>query len=169
MPSFPPLLSTGTAFVRQGIARIYIVPTIANIASPTRAELTAGTDVTQNCTNMTTWIPNQNFANRAVMGSQVVGTIAGTANFPTQTLSFEAGANSVDIRSLLSWTPGQQPSTKFIVFLNEGDIAGQLMDVFKVTVGVVGSQRVMGDTEAQIDVAFGVNDNRMGVAIPANP
>ena len=167
MPTFPPLLSTGTAYVAQGVRKIYIVPSIANPASPTRAEFNAATDVSQNVTAMTTWAPNQNFANRSVLGSAIVGQIAGTANFPAQSLSFEEGANSVDIRSLLVWT--QPPSSTWVVILNEGDVAGQKCDVFKVLVGVVASQKVFGDTEAQVDVAFGVLSANMGVPIPANP
>ena len=167
MPSFPPLLSTGTPYVAQGTRRVYIVASIANPAAPTRAELTAGTDVSQNITAMTAWAPNQNFANRSVLGSATVGQIAGTANFPAQSISFEAGQNSTDIRSLLVWT--QPPSTTFVVILGEGDVAGQKMSVFKVAVGVVAEQNVLGDTEAQIDVAFGVLSANMNVAIPANP
>jgi hypothetical protein len=167
MPSFPPLLSTGTSYVAQGVRRIYIVASIANPASPTRAELTAGTDVSQNVTAMSGWAPNQNFANRSVIGSAIVGQISGTANFPAQSLSFESGQNSVDVRSLLVWT--QPPTATFVVILPEGDIAGQKMNVFKVLIGVVAPQNVFGDTEAQIDVAFGVLSANMGVAIPANP
>ena len=167
MPSFPPLLSTGTSYVAQGVRRIYIASAIANTASPTRAEMTASTDVSQNVTAMSAWLPNQNFANRSVIGSATVGQIAGTANFPAQSMSFEAGQNSVDIRSLLVWT--QPPSTTYVLILTEGDVAGQKMNVFKCLVGVVGSQNVLGDTEAQVDVAFGVLTVNMGVTIPANP
>jgi hypothetical protein len=170
MPSFPALLSTGTAYVAQGPRRIYIVPSIANPASPTRAELTAGTDVSQNVTAMSGWAPNQNFANRSVIGSATVGQIAGTANFPAQSLSFEAGANSVDVRALLVWT--QPPTATFVVILPEGDIpttSATKMNVFKVLIGVVAPQNVFGDTESQIDVAFGVLSANMGVTIPANP
>lgn len=169
MPTFPTVLSTGTPFVRQGVGRIYLASSVANIASPTRAEMSTpiATDVSQNVTAMTAWQPNQNFANRSVFGSATVGTIAATANFPTQSMSFEAGQNSVDIRSLLVWT--QPPATWWVLFLNEGDVPGQKMDVFKCAVGVVASQKVLGDTEAQIDVAFGVLDVRMAVTIPANP
>ena len=167
MPSFPPLLSTGTAYVAQGVRRVYLVASIANPAAPTRAELTAGTEVTQNVTAMTGWAPNQNFANRAVLGSATVGSIAGTANFPAQSLTFEAGQNSTDIRTLLTWT--QPPSTYYVVILTEGDVPGQKMNVFKCLVGVIAPQNVLGDTEAQVDVAFGVLSANMQVAIPANP
>ena len=164
MPTFPPALSTGTPYVAQGPRRYYWVVTIANPAAPTRAELTAGTDLSQNVTAISGFGQNQNFAPRSVFGSNVIGKIAATIELTDSSMSFEAGANSVDVRALL--TTG---ALGYMVILNEGDIAGQKMNVFKSQVGSVTPQQVLGDTEAQIDVSFGVFSANLYVAIPANP
>jgi hypothetical protein len=138
--------------------------TIANPAAPTRAELSAGTDISQNVTAITGFAQNQNFAPRSVFGSAVIGKIAGTIELVDSSMSFEAGANSIDVRALL--TTG---ALGYMVILNEGDIPSQKMNVFKTQVGAVTPQQVLGDTEAQVDVAFGLFSANLYVTIPLNP
>jgi hypothetical protein len=164
MPTFPPLLSAGNPYVAQGIRRIYWVVTIANPAAATRAELTAGTDLSQSVTALTGWGQNQNFAPRSVIGSNVIGKIAATIELADSSMSFEAGQNSVDARAL--FVTG---NIGYMCILNEGDVAAQKMNVFRSYVGAVTPQQVMGDTEAQIDIAFGVLSVSLYVPIPANP
>jgi hypothetical protein len=164
MPSFPPLLSTGNPYVAQGVRRFYWATTVANPAAPTRAEMTASTDLSQNITAISGWAQEQGFADRSVLGSAIIGKIAATIKLSDSSLSFEAGANSVDARAL--FTLG---AVGYMFVLNEGDIAGQKMNVFKAGVGAVSPQQQMGDTEAQVDVSFGLFSANLYVAIPANP
>ena len=127
--------------------------------------MTAGTDLSQNITAIAGFTFAQNFADRSVLGSNFVGKVAGTIKVDDSSLSFEAGANSVDARAL--FTLG---AVGFMLQLNEGDIAGQKMNVFKCAVGAISSQQQLGDTEAQVDVSFGIlTQPSLYVAIPANP
>jgi hypothetical protein len=164
MPSFPTALNTGTPYVAQGVRKFYWLPSVANVAAVTRAEMTAGTDLTGNVTGLAGFDKKQNFVKRSTFGSADVGTIAGTRELSDSSMSFEQGANSVDVRSLLT-----EALVGYMLILNEGDVPGQKMDVFKAQVGSVAPQQQIGDNEAQIDIAFGLFSRTPNVTIPANP
>lgn len=167
MPSFPPALTTGTEYVAQGPRRCYWLTTVANMSAVTRAEMTAGTDLSQSITALSGWGQNQNFAPKSVLGSSVIGKIAGTTELLDSSMSFSAGQNSVDARALFVLTI--PITTGYMLVLNEGDVAGQKMNVFKAGVGAVTPQQQMGDTQAQVDVSFGLLLAVMYTTIPANP
>lgn len=71
-----------SAYVHEGMTKVALVPTIANISAPTVAELTAGTDITELLTKDGLQISlNQNYADNSSLAgrfdAQVVGSFGG--------------------------------------------------------------------------------------------
>ena len=164
MPSFPPALSfTGIRYFAPGTRKFYWVPSIATLSSPTRAEMTAGTDLTGSINAATGWTLATNFLDSSDYGTRVVGKISGKITFADSSLTFWASNNSVDVRALLT-----QDLAGNIITLQEGDVPGQKMNVFKVTVAAQSFQQDE-QNPAYIDIQFGILAAVLNVTVPANP
>ena len=168
MPTLPtPLSYSGVKYIAQGVRRYYWVPSIATLSSPTRAEMVAGTDLTGtpgaagSLFDANGWASTQNFIAVPDFGSKVVGKIPGTAELQDSTLVFYASSTSADVRALL--TDNLQG---YVILLEEGDVPGQKMDVFKVQVGAVTVDQSLNNP-AQVTVPFGIFALAKNVTIPA--
>lgn len=75
-------------FMRKGTTKLWFVPTIAALATPTVAEITAGTDLTDELAEITGF----NFSNNPIdtpdMGSTFVGKIPGEDTTDSSDLTF---------------------------------------------------------------------------------
>lgn len=92
-----------SAYVHEGNTKVAWVPTIANIAAPTAAELTAGTDITEFLTKDGLKLPqSQNFADNSSLAdtfdAQVVGSHGGNI---TLTIKRDNGTDTA--WNLFSW------------------------------------------------------------------
>jgi len=88
--------------------------------------------------------------------------VAGRISVDDSSLTFYASLTSVDVRSLLP-----RDTTGFILFMDEGDVAGRKMDVFKVTVASAPKLRAIDDV-SQIQVSFSITASPSeNVTIPA--
>lgn len=168
MPTTPPALTySGAKYIAQSVRRYYWVPSIATISSPTRAEMVAGTDLTGtpgaagSLFGANGWTSQQNFIPVPDFGTRIVGKIPGTADLQDSSLVFYASNTSTDVRALL--TDNLQG---YIVILEEGDVPGQKMDVYKVQVGAVTVDQSLGNP-AQVTVPFGIFAISKNVTIPA--
>ena len=143
-------LNASTRFINLSHTVVYWCASIADKTAPTRAELNAGTDLTGE-------IPDDGVSGFAVAAGTVdapdlktgfVAQLAGRTTAPASQLTFYRSTNSTDIRSLLT-----RNLTGFIVVFPEGDIAGQLMDVFPVRVNSL-PKSYKGSDPAKLDVEF---------------
>lgn len=127
MPPTP--LTPTTRYLAVGIRKCYFVPTIANYLAPTRAELNAGTDLSAEMQTATGWSLQGSTLDTPDMGTTFTSQVPGRRTSPTNDITFYMSQNSNDVRSLLP-----QNTNGFVVWLWEGDISGQKMDVFPVRV-----------------------------------
>ena len=129
MPA-PPISPT-RRYLPPGIRKVYYVLAIANYLLPTRAELNAGLDLTGEIPEggMTGWSLQGSTVDVADMGSKFTSQVIGRLTSATNTIDqyLDSGAN--DVRKLLPRT-----TVGYIVHFPEGDISGQLMDVFPIQV-----------------------------------
>lgn len=160
MPATP--ITASTRYFRPGTTKVDFLTTVANQAAPTRAEINAGTDLSPEVASVEGWMVNSAFLETPDLASRFTGKLAARITADDSSINFYASSNSVDVRSLLP-----RDTTGYILWLDEGDVAGRKMDVFKVTVASAPKQRAIEDT-AQIQIQFVVTAQPSeNVTIPA--
>lgn len=129
MPA-PPLNPT-KRYLPPGIRHLYWVSTMANYLLPTRAELNAGIDLTYEIPDggVTGWSLAGSTVDAPDLGSKFTSQVPGRLTSASNSIDSYLDQGSNDIRTLLP-----RDTTGFIVCLWDGDVPGQLMDVFPVRV-----------------------------------
>lgn len=157
-----PPLATPTPYIPQGVRKIYWLPSVANMSSPTRIEMNAGTDLTGAIPSdgVEGFTTSTDFVDVPNLGSKVVGKIGGKVTFADSSLTFYASSNSSDVRSVLT-----VDLSGYILILTEGDVATQKMDVYKVQ--VASQTKPTSEDPAKIQIGFGVFSATSNVTIPA--
>lgn len=160
MPATP--MTSSTRYYRPGVTQVSYVPTIATQAAPTRAELNAGTALGGEVSAIDGWQVTSNFIDAPDLASTFISKVASSTEAGDSSLTFYASSNSIDVRALLP-----RGTAGYIVFLDESDVAGKKMDVFKILVAAAPKQRDLGEL-AQIQVQFSiVSAPSENVTIPA--
>jgi hypothetical protein len=155
-------ITASDRYFRQGVSKVYWVPSIATLSAPTRAELNAGTDLSGEISASSGWEVTGNTEDTPALGSVFIAKIPSTTTAGDSSLTFYSDSTSVDVRGLL-----ERGSTGFVVWMDEGDVVGQLMDVFPARVTSAPKQRDIGAT-ATITVNFAVQrEPAENVTIPS--
>lgn len=138
-------------FYRKGVTKIMFLPTVASTALlPTRAEITAGTDLTPNIAATDGWTLENQPIETPDMASTFVSKIGGDDSAADSSLTMYEDETADDVETdLAKGTDG------FIAIFSKGDIAAAKgLDVFPVTV-VSNSKAYVTDNEAaKITVQF---------------
>lgn len=139
-----PLLTASTRYTDQPITRVYWVPSIAATnLTPTRAELNAGTDITNELNDLSGWNITGEQIDTQSMGEAFRSRIPGSISADDSDLTFYASRTGADIRAL---TP--RGTSGNIAWMDGGDTAGQKMEVYPVTVTSVALIRTATGQEA---------------------
>ena len=154
MPPSP--LSATTRYIPPGVRKIYFVSTISNYLSPTRGELNAGIDLSNEVAEVSGFTVTSDTTDTPDLSGRFVPVIAGRIKADSSSLSFYASSNSSDVRTVLP-----RDTAGYIVFLWEGDVTGQKMDIFPVKVTVSALDGNMEDPE-KVNVSFAITK------VPAN-
>lgn len=154
MPPTP--LSTTTRYIPPGVRKIYWVATIATYTAPSRGELNAGIDLSGEVAEVSGFTVTSDTVDTPDLSGRFVPVIAGRIKADASSLSFYASSNSSDVRTVLP-----RDTAGYIVFLWEGDVTGQKMDVFPVKVTVSALDGNMEDPE-KVNISFAITK------VPAN-
>jgi hypothetical protein len=158
----PPPLNPTTRYYPSGTRKCYWLAATANYYSPTRAELNAGIDLTHEMESVTGFALTSAMVNVPDMGSRFTSEIPGALESSKNDITFYQSQNSQDIRQVLAIGV-----TGFVVMLWDGDVAGQLMDVFPVQVASVAPDPAINKA-AMLTVNFAPSlVPAIGVTIPA--
>ena len=158
----PPPLNPTTRYYPSGTRKCYWLATTANYQSPTRAELNAGIDLTHEIDAMTGFALTSAMVNVPDMGSRFVSQIPGALESTKNDITFYQDLHSQDIRQVLA-----NGTTGFIAMLWDGDVSGQLMDVFPVQVASVAPDPAINKS-AMITIDFAPSlVPAIGVLVPA--
>ena len=147
----PPTPLTATVrYIPPGTRKIYWVTTIATYTAPSRGELNAGIDLTNEVAAIAGFTTTSDTTDTPDLSGRFVPKIAGRIKAEDSSLSFYASNTSSDVRTVLP-----RDTVGFAVFLWEGDVTGQRMDVFpaKVTSSVLDGN--MEDPQ-QVNVSFAI-------------
>lgn len=124
-----PAIGASTRYIPEGVTHYYFVAAIASYTAPTRSELNAGTDLTNEVASAGDWAINGSAVPAPDLATLFDSQVAGKTSMGTTTLDMYASSNSSDVRTLLP-----RGTTGYIVKFPEGDVSGHTMDVFPVKV-----------------------------------
>lgn len=155
-------ITTSDRYYVQGVSKVIWCPTISDPNSPTRSEINAGTDLSNEVAAAGGWQVTGNTEDTPALGSVFIGKVPSTTTADESTLTMYADSTSTDVRTLLS-----RGSSGYVIWMDEGDVVDHLMDVFPVRVTSATPQRDVSSV-AQIQVSFAVmREPAQNVAIPA--
>ncbi len=155
-------IATLNPYLPVDIRKIYWVATIANIASPTRGELDAGTDLSPQVVDAPGWfIDGSTVQSQSFVGPAL--NLIGAQSFADSSLVMRNSRTSTDARTILIV---QRPAlTGFIVIFPEGDTTGFKMNVFSVAVNAAPLSPGQLDP-ATSEFKFAIFDARARVTVP---
>lgn len=157
-----PAIATSTRFFARGVSRCYYLPSVANKAAPTRAEMNTGTDLSPQFADVSEFTVSGNTIDTPDLATTFDSKIAGTTSAEDSSLDLYADIAGVDVRALLP-----RDTTGFIMWLDGGDVAGRKADVFPITVTSNSQIRSMTDAGKR-KVSFAITSKpEEGVTIPA--
>jgi hypothetical protein len=121
-----------TRFFAPNVTRVVFCTSVAVKTAPTRSEINAGTDLSNEVNATNGWSVGSNLIDAPDLGTLFTSKVAGRTESPDSSLTMYQSLNNVDARSLLPRT-----TTGFILIMWGGDVTGRKMDVFPVTVSSV--------------------------------
>ncbi|MEU7338711.1 hypothetical protein [Streptomyces sp. NPDC007074] len=152
-------------FNRKGVTKIKFLPTVASAALlPTRAEITAGTDYTQQINALEGW----NITNQPIetpdMASTFVAKIDGDDTAADSSLTFYEDNTLADIEEDLA-----KGTAGYMAIFSKGDVpSGKGLDVFPVKVASNSKGYSTGNEAAMITVQFVITDRpALNQTVPA--
>lgn len=159
-----PAITSSVRYTSRGSTKAYWVVTIANTAAPSRAELNAGTDLSRELMDWDGWVEEPELLSGPDLASRRTKQVVGPIEPSEPTITMYASKSGVDARSLMT-----QDAVGFVVFLDGGDVAGQKMDIYPVTVSAVVKQRsAMGSDIDTLLFSYAITgDPQFNINIPA--
>lgn len=152
-------------FMRRGTSLFYFVPTIAAQSMiPTRAELTAGTNLTQAIAELDGWTQTNNTIDTPDMADTFDSKIPGSDAADDSSMTFYEDEDEDTIETLLA-----KGTSGYIVILRKGDVpASESMDIFPVRVASQSPQYTADNEAAKFQVTFTITSRPVqGAAVPA--
>jgi hypothetical protein len=151
-------------FINAGVTVVDFVPTIADVASVTRAEIDAGTDLTDEVIGSSGWQVSSANVSYNPLGSTFTPSIPGRTSVQDSSLTLPQDITGTDVRDVLP-----RGTTGYIVIMYGGDEPGSPMDVYPVRVSSLGMTISTEGTEvASVVVSFAIpSEPAENVAIPA--
>jgi hypothetical protein len=157
-----PLTST-LRYIPPGTRKVYWLTTIASYATAvTRAEINAGTDLTNEIASMSGFTVNSASTDTPDLSTRFTAKIPGRITADDSSISFYASSTSADVRTVLP-----RDTAGFVIILPEGDVPTQKMDVFPAKVSSTAVDTTMEDP-AQVNVQFTITKiPALNLVIPA--
>lgn len=153
-------------FANYDTSVVLFVPTIANAGlAATRAELTAGTDLTGEISDVSGWNVEGATIDAPDLKSEFVGKVPGRTSAPDSSLTFYASENGTDVRQVLPYK-----TTGYIVTMPGGDVPSTgKMNVYPIRVTNPGVPSIStGDELSKINIGFAITrEPKLDLAIPA--
>lgn len=158
----PPLLNPSDRYIHPETAKVYLIDSIADIATPLRGEVDAGVDITGEVAEMTGWETPANLVPTPDLGTKITGRIGGRVEPADSSIAFYGDRGTADIRDVVA-----RGDKSHVMILHGGDVAGQKSDVYAVEVASVSKPINVAGDPARINVMFAISRVAEDVAIPA--
>lgn len=149
-------------FFRRGVSKIHFLPAVAG-ASPTRAEITAGTDLSPQVNGLSGFQFSNTRIDTPILSSSFTPEIDGPDEVGDSTLTFLDDNATSTIRTTLA-----KGTSGYIVLFPYGDVPTKRCEVWQVKSTGVNDEWSMGNDPARYAVGFAiVNPPNQNATIPA--
>jgi len=150
MPATP--IAAVDRFFHRGKTKVYWLTTIAATTFiPTRAELNAGTDLSNEVADWSGWTITSGEIPTPALGTVFTSKIGGALDIEDSSITLYADKEGADARSLMP-----RDTNGFIVIMDGGDVAANKADSFKVRVRSVGKGRSLGEEAGTVIVSYSI-------------
>lgn len=144
-----PKLPVTDRFLSRGVTKVWFVPVIAAATLiPTRAEIDAGTDLSDEVADWAGWNTSSAPLATPDLGTRFDRQIPGTITAEASSITFWADRSGDDARQVMP-----RDTQGFIVIADGGDVVGSVMDVFAVSVASVGKLRSISNGH-QVQISY---------------
>lgn len=150
-----------TRFFQPGIVKVYWLPAVAG-PDPTRAEITAGTDLTPELDDWAGWSYSTTFIETKDANSRIRPKLAGPVSLDDSSMTFNGSQDGQDVRQVLT-----RDDTGFVLICDGGDTEGYVGELFPASVGSVVPVRSLDADSFKVRVDFGVTNIPRTVTLPA--
>lgn len=155
-------LTTTNRFYAKGVSKIVFVSTLANKNSPLRTEINGGKELSGEVSQVNGFTVTSNLIDAPDYGSRFTSKTPGAIQAADSSLQCYQDKTTHDVRELLP-----RDTTGYVLMMWGGDVPGQLMDVFPVTVSSVG-KNIPDNADADIMISFAITSQPAeDVVIPA--
>lgn len=156
-------IAASTRHINKGVTKVVFATTVASVSAPTRANINAGTDLSDEIMELEGWNVESGSVGTPSLGSDFTGNIPGGTSAEDSSLTMYSDIGGADVRDLLP-----RGTNGFILIMYGGDVAGRPMDVFPVRVGSTPKNTSVDEEAATIKVTFSItSEPSEDVAIPA--
>lgn len=143
-------LPVSERYFQPEISKVHFLTAIAAATHiPVRAEITAGTDLTDEIADIAGFQVTGADIATPDMGKRFTKSIPGRKTAANSSITVYADLAGADARTVLT-----EGLNGFMVFMDGGDVPGQPMDVYPVRVKAVGKARSVGDSAMQLVIEF---------------
>ena len=143
-------ITASTRYARFGVTRVVYALTVSNYLSPTRGEINAGTDLSNEVSEISGFQVTAAFIDTPDLASAFTPKVAGRTTSDDSSITMYASVNSIDVRSILP-----RGTTGYLMWFDEGDVAGRKFDIYPITVGSAAKDRGLEEA-ARIIVSVAV-------------
>jgi hypothetical protein len=133
-------ITASTRYVRYGLTRVVYALTVSNYLSPTRGEINAGTDLSNEVSEISGFQVTAEFVDAPDLATSFTSKIPGRTTADDSSITMYASSNSVDVRTLLF-----RGVTGYLMWFDEGDTPGRKYDIYPITVGSQAKDRSLDD------------------------
>ncbi|MEU5111714.1 hypothetical protein AB0G64_09460 [Streptomyces longwoodensis] len=155
-------INPSVRYYRRGTTKVLWLPSVADKNAVSRAEINAGTALEGETGAMSGWQTTSGTVPTPALGSRFTPVVGGEITASDSSLTFWASKDGDDVRTLLV-----REAKGFIVWMDEGDVPGQTMDVYPVQVTTQAKVREL-DGAAQIMAQFAItSEPAENVTIPS--
>lgn len=160
----PTAINKSNRYFDPNVTKCYYLPEVAaEDFAPTREEMDAGTDLSNEIADLDGWLVEGDDIETPDLGSLFTSKIPGRTSVDDCSLTFHADKAGDDVRTLLP-----RGTEGFIMWCDGGDEPANIAGVYPVRVKSVGVQRSVEDDNARVQVAFTVTrEPNEQVAVPA--
>lgn len=155
-------ISPTDKFFAPEVTKSVFCATLANKNAPTRSEIDAGIELMDEVSDIAGFTTKNNLLDAPTYGTRFTAKTPGRIEADDSSMKFYQDRQTQDVRTILP-----RNTTGFVLIMWGGDVPGQLMDVFPVTVSSV-SKTIPDNANADVTVNFAITaEPAEDVEIPA--
>lgn len=140
-----------SGFFRRGITEFHFLPAVANLAAPTRPEITAGENLSEFISDIGGWQLNNSPIPTPRLARRYTTQIPGEDTTDASTLTLDDDKDDTTVRDALP-----KDEEGFILKMPHGDVPTGRCEVWPVTITGANDVNSMGNDPARYVVGFAI-------------